>query len=164
LFEFESSIFPTLLQLFASDFLNQKTQALKRFDSKFVLKTCDCLNTPTKINPHLNSPNSIHRLPNKMDLANFERNKPEVQTEMTKGKFEKVLVDPYLPGKIIPPDYIRDVLQEADKDFPQVDFEYEIPHKWPIEEYKNQYEELERLMLEVLKWRQNWFGKVDVTK
>jgi hypothetical protein len=83
---------------------------------------------------------------------------------MTKGKLEKTLVDPYLPSKIVPPDYIRDVLHEADKDFPPVDFEYEIPHKWTAEEYRNQYEELERQMLEILKWRQLWFGKIDVTK
>jgi hypothetical protein len=85
-------------------------------------------------------------------------------TEMTKGKLEKELVDPYLPSKIVPPDYIRDILHEADKDFPSVDFEYEIPHKWRAEEYQNRYEELERLMLEILKWRQLWFGKMDVTK
>jgi hypothetical protein len=83
---------------------------------------------------------------------------------MTKGKLEKTLVDPYLPSKIVPPDYIRDVLQEADKDFPSVDFEYEIPHKWTAEEYQNRYEELERQMLEILKWRQLWFGKMDVNK
>jgi hypothetical protein len=83
---------------------------------------------------------------------------------MPKGKLEKTLVDPYLPSKIVPPDYIRDVLHEADKDFPLVDFEYEIPHKWPVEEYQTRYEELERQILEILKWRQLWFGKIDVNK
>jgi hypothetical protein len=83
---------------------------------------------------------------------------------MTKGKLEKDLVDPYLPSKIVPPDYIRDILHEAEKDFPSVDFEYEIPHKWRAEEYQTRYEELERLMLEILKWRQLWFGKMNVTK
>ena len=48
--------------------------------------------------------------------------------------------------------------------FHLVDFDYEIPHKWTAEEYQNQYEELERQMLEILKWRQLWFGKIDVTK
>ena len=41
---------------------------------------------------------------------------------MSKGKLEKTLVDPYLPSKIVPPDYIRDVLHEADKDFPSSRF------------------------------------------
>ncbi len=83
---------------------------------------------------------------------------------MPTGKLEKTLVEPYLPSKIVPPDYIRDILREADKDFPPVDFDFEIPHKWTAQEYKAQYEELERQMLEVLKWRQLWFGKMDQTK
>jgi hypothetical protein len=38
---------------------------------------------------------------------------------MTKGKLEKELVEPYMPNKIVPPEYIKDVLQAANKDFPQ---------------------------------------------
>ena len=78
---------------------------------------------------------------------------------MVKGKLEKTLVDPYLPSKIVPPEYIRDVLDEANKDFPIVEFEYEVPHNLPLEEYKNRYEEFEHQMLEILNWRFRWFGK-----
>ena len=82
--------------------------------------------------------------------------------EMT--KLEKTIVDPYLPSKIVPPEYIRDVLHEANNDFPSIEFEYELPHKWLDEEYKNRYEELERQMIEVLNWRSRWFGKLDANK
>jgi hypothetical protein len=60
--------------------------------------------------------------------------------------------------------YIRDVLHEANNDFPSIEFEYELPHKWKDEEYKNRYEELERQMMEVLNWRSRWFGKLDTNK
>jgi hypothetical protein len=83
---------------------------------------------------------------------------------LIKGKLEKQIVDPYLPNKIIPPEYIRDVLIEANKAFPLIEFDYEIPHRWPIEEYKTRYELLERQMLEILKWRINWFGQLGVQK
>jgi hypothetical protein len=83
---------------------------------------------------------------------------------MIKGKLEKTIVDPYLPSKIVPPEYIRDVLHEANNDFPSIDFEYELPHKWKEEEYKVRYEELERQMMEVLNWRSRWFGKLDTGK
>ena len=49
---------------------------------------------------------------------------------MNSGKFEKTLVQPYLPNKIVPPEYIRDVLDEANRDFPLVEFEYKIPHNF----------------------------------
>ena len=78
----------------------------------------------------------------------------------TKGKLEKMLVDPYLPNKIVPPEYIKDVLDEANLDFPLIEFEYEIPHKFPLEEYKARYEELEHQMVEILSWRFRWFGKL----
>ncbi len=77
---------------------------------------------------------------------------------MMKGKLEKTLVEPYLPNKIVPPEYVRDILNEANMDFPLMEFEYEIPHKWPIEEYKKRYEELEQQMLEIISWRTRWFG------
>ncbi len=83
---------------------------------------------------------------------------------MMKGKLEKTLVEPYLPNKIIPPEYIRDVLNEANMDFPLMEFEYEIPHKWPIEEYKKRYEELEQQMLEISSWRIRWFGNKETDK
>jgi hypothetical protein len=84
-----------------------------------------------------------------------------VRKEMktTKGKLEKMLVDPYLPNKIVPPEYIKDVLDEANLDFPLIEFEYEIPHKFSLEEYKTRYEELEHQMVEILSWRFRWFGK-----
>ena len=78
---------------------------------------------------------------------------------MKKGKLEKTLVDPYLPSKIIPPEYIKDVLDEANRDFPLVEFEYKVPHNFRLEDYKNKYEELEHQMLEILAWRFRWFGK-----
>ena len=78
---------------------------------------------------------------------------------MDKGKLEKTLVDSYLPNKIVPPEYIRDVLDEANRDFPLIEFEYDIPHNFTLEEYKRKYEELEHQMLEVLNWRFRWFGK-----
>lgn len=78
---------------------------------------------------------------------------------MTKGKFEEQLVDPYLPDKIVPPEYIRDVVKEANQDFPVVDFDYELPHKWRAEEYQSKYEELERQMIEILAWRARWLGQ-----
>jgi len=83
---------------------------------------------------------------------------------MTKGKFENQLVTPYMPSKIIPPEYIRDVLNEANQDFPSIDFDFEVPHKWPIEEYKTRFEELESQMLEILSWRTKWFGKEEKDK
>lgn len=83
---------------------------------------------------------------------------------LIKGKFEKELVDAYLPNKFIPPEYIRDILKEANKAFPLIEFDYEIPHKWPIEEYRSRYELLERQMLQILKWRINWFGKLGATE
>ena len=83
---------------------------------------------------------------------------------MLKGKLEKTIVDPYLPSKIVPPEYIRDVLVEANNDFPLIEFEYELPHKWSTDEYAHRYEQLERQMLEILNWRQTWFGKQDSQK
>ncbi len=77
---------------------------------------------------------------------------------MTKGRLEKTLVDPYLPSKIVPPEYIRDILNESNNDFPSIEFEYDLPHKWNADEYQSRYEELERQMLEILNWRQSWFG------
>jgi hypothetical protein len=81
------------------------------------------------------------------------------ELKMSKGRLEKTIVDPYLPNKIVPPEYIKDVLEEANRDFQLVEFEYEIPHNFPLEEYKNRYEELEHQMLEILNWRFRWFGK-----
>jgi hypothetical protein len=81
------------------------------------------------------------------------------ELKMSKGRLEKTIVDPYLPNKIVPPEYIKDVLDEANRDFPLVEFEYQIPHNFPLEEYKNRYEELEHQMLEILNWRFQWFGK-----
>ena len=78
---------------------------------------------------------------------------------MKKGKFEEVLVDPYLPNKIIPPEYIRDIVKEANRDFPNLDFDYELPHKWSSGEYQGKYEELERQVIEILAWRARWFGQ-----
>lgn len=78
---------------------------------------------------------------------------------MNKGKLEKELVEPYLPNKTIPPEYIKDVLNEANNDFPLRDFDYEVPHKWTLEEYKDRYERLEQQMLEIISWRVRWFGK-----
>ena len=83
---------------------------------------------------------------------------------MSKGKFEEKIVEPYLPSKIIPPEYIRDVLNEANQDFPAIDFEFEVPHKWPVEECKDRYEELERQMIEILSWRIRWFGRKETDK
>jgi len=83
---------------------------------------------------------------------------------LTKGKFEMQIVEPYLPDKIIPPEFIRDVLNEANQDFPNVDFEFEVPHKWPAEELQDRYEELESLMLEILSWRSRWFGSKETDK
>lgn len=78
---------------------------------------------------------------------------------MKKGKFEEILVDPYLPNKIVPPEYIRDVVKEANMDFPNLDFNYELPHKWSREEYEGKYEELERQVIEIIAWRARWFGQ-----
>ena len=78
---------------------------------------------------------------------------------MKKGNFEEQLVDPYLPNKIVPPEFIRDVIKEANQDFPKLDFDYELPHKWRSEEYQKKYEELERQMIEILAWRARWFGQ-----
>ena len=78
---------------------------------------------------------------------------------MKKGKFEEQLVEPYLPNKIVPPEYIKDIVEEANKDFPALDFDYELPHKWPTNEYQEKYEELESQMIEVIAWRARWFGQ-----
>jgi hypothetical protein len=86
------------------------------------------------------------------------------ELDLTKGKFEQKIVEPYLPNKIIPPEYIRDILNEADQDFPSIDFEIEVPHKWRTEEYKKKYEELESQMMEILSWRTRWFGKTEKDK
>jgi hypothetical protein len=77
---------------------------------------------------------------------------------MTKGKFEKILVESYLPKKMVPPDYIRDILNEADNDFPLFDFEYSLPHVLTSDEYRQRYEDLEKHIIEVLEWRHVWFG------
>jgi hypothetical protein len=90
----------------------------------------------------------------KKELKNHSRRK----FFMTKGKFEKVLVESYLPKKMVPPEYIRDTLQEAEDDFPIFDFEYSLPHVFTSDEYRNRYEDLERHMIEILEWRQRWFG------
>jgi hypothetical protein len=39
-----------------------------------------------------------------------------------------------------------------------LDFDYELPHKWPNNEYKEKYEELERQMIELIAWPTRWFG------
>ncbi len=78
---------------------------------------------------------------------------------MKKGKLEEILVDPYLPNKIVPPEYIRDVINEASNDFPKLDFDYELPHKWRTEEYQGKYEELESQIIEILAWRARWLGQ-----
>jgi hypothetical protein len=77
---------------------------------------------------------------------------------LKKGKFEEQLVAPYLPNKIVPPEYIKDILEEANKDFPALDFSYELPHKWGNTEHQEKYEELESQMIEVIAWRARWFG------
>jgi len=82
--------------------------------------------------------------------------------KMRKGKLEKTIVEPYLPNKTVPPEYIKDVLDEANRDFPLVEFEYKVPHAFPLEEYKSRYEELEHQMLEILNWRFRWFGKPEL--
>ncbi len=69
---------------------------------------------------------------------NMHRRNPN----MIKGRLEKELVEPYVPNKIVPPEYIKDVLEEANKDFPLIDFEYKVPHTLTVEEYRNRYEEL----------------------
>ena len=46
-----------------------------------------------------------------------------------------------------------DLLEEANHDFPIIEFEYEVSHNLPLEEYKNRYEELEHQILEILNWR-----------
>jgi hypothetical protein len=83
---------------------------------------------------------------------------------LRKGKLEEQLVKPYLPNKIVPPEYIKDVLNEANQDFPRIDFEYELPHKWPDGLYKDKYEELEQQMIEILLWRTRWFGSKETEK
>ena len=77
---------------------------------------------------------------------------------MPKGKFEDELVLPYLPSKIVPPEFIRDILNEADAEFPTMDFELEVPHDWTLEEYKDKFEDLEEVIIEILTWRKKWFG------
>jgi hypothetical protein len=83
---------------------------------------------------------------------------------LRKGKLEEKLVEPYLPNKIVPPEYIKDIISEANQDFPQIDFEYELPHKWPNELYKDKYEELEQQIIEILSWRARWFGSKETEK
>jgi hypothetical protein len=78
---------------------------------------------------------------------------------LKKGKFEEKLVEPYLPNKIVPPEYIKDVLEEANNDFPVLDFDYELPHKWSSNEYPKRYEELESQMIEVIAWKTRWFSQ-----
>jgi hypothetical protein len=78
---------------------------------------------------------------------------------LKKGKFEEQLVEPYMPDKIVPPEYIKDIIEEANKDFPALDFEYDLPHRLPINEYQKKYEELESQMIEVIAWRARWFGQ-----
>jgi hypothetical protein len=78
---------------------------------------------------------------------------------LKKGKFEEKLVEPYLPNKIVPPEYIKDVLEEANKDFPVLDFDYELPHKWSSNEYQKRYEELESQMIEIIAWKTRWFSQ-----
>jgi hypothetical protein len=80
---------------------------------------------------------------------------------MNKGKFENILVDPYLPNKNVPPEYIKDVLMEANHDFPFIEFQYKVPHNFTLEEYKNKYEDIEHQMLEIISWRLRWFGKTE---
>ena len=67
---------------------------------------------------------------------NMHRRNPD----MNKGRLEKELVEPYVPNKIVPPEYIKDVLEEANKDFPLIDFEYNVPHTLTVEEYRNRWE------------------------
>jgi len=50
-------------------------------------------------------------------------------------------------------------LEKANKDFPNLDFNYELPHKWPNNEYREKNEELERQMVELIAWRSLWFGQ-----
>jgi hypothetical protein len=78
---------------------------------------------------------------------------------MKKGKLEEQLVDPYLPDKIVPPEYIRDVIKEANQDFPTLDLDIGLPHNWRSEDYQEKYEELERQMIEIFSWRGRWFGQ-----
>jgi hypothetical protein len=78
---------------------------------------------------------------------------------LKKGKFVEQLVEPYLPNKIVPPEFIKDVLEEANNDFPALDFDYELPHKWGNNEYQKKLEELESQMIEIIAWRARWFGQ-----
>ena len=64
-----------------------------------------------------------------------------------------------MPNKIVPPEFIRDVIEEANKDFPTLSFDYELPHKWRPSEYQEKYEELERQMIEIIAWKTRWFGQ-----
>ena len=56
-------------------------------------------------------------------------------------------------------EFIKDVLEEANIDFPALDFDYELPHKWGNNEYQKKYEELESQMIEIIAWRARWFGQ-----
>ena len=78
--------------------------------------------------------------------------------DLKKGKFEEQLVEPYKPNKIVPPEFIKDIIDEANADFPTLNFDYELPHKWRADEYQEKYEELERQMIEVIAWKSRWFG------
>ena len=51
------------------------------------------------------------------------------------------------------------MIKEANKDFPILAFDYELPHKWRTDEYQKKYEELESQMIEVITWRARWFGQ-----
>jgi len=44
--------------------------------------------------------------------------------------------------KNVPPEYIKDILNQSNRAFSVVEFEYKVPHDFPLEEYKNRYEEL----------------------
>ena len=81
------------------------------------------------------------------------------EVDLKKGKLEEKIVEPYMPNKIVPPEFIRDTLEEANKDFPVLNFDYELPHKWRVDEYQEKYEELERQMIEVIAWKTRWFGQ-----
>jgi hypothetical protein len=81
------------------------------------------------------------------------------ERRLKKGKFEEQIVQPYIPNKIVPPEFVRDVIEEANADFPTLNFDYELPHKWRADEYQEKYEELERQMIEVIAWKARWFGQ-----
>jgi hypothetical protein len=81
------------------------------------------------------------------------------EDKLNKGKFKEQIVEPYMPNKIAPPEFIKDIIEEANADFPTLHFDYELPHKWHADEYPKKYEDLERQMIEVLAWKTRWFGQ-----